>query len=179
MENKSDSQPKRDVGLVGKCCGPLARTWAVEAARVCHPWEDASVTAAAGSQVSAETTCPEGEKWDLEQGRGGGVQRVAVQLDGQSQQPERSRAMWLQGFQSMAALSRLSTLTEMEAQQSKSEMPLGPSSTARICSYLPSIFFTWLCKPIKTVFTKSIQKNIRWSEIIKQSTDSIKSKKCL
>lgn len=63
---------QRDVGLVGKCCEPLARTWAVEVARVCHPWEDPSVTAGAGNQVSAETTCPEGLKWGLEQGRGGG-----------------------------------------------------------------------------------------------------------
>ena len=74
-------------------------------------------------------------------------QRVAAQLDGQSQhgefqQPEHSRAMWLQSLQSMGASSSLSILKEMEVQQSKSEMPLGPSSTTHICSYLSSTFFT-------------------------------------
>lgn len=82
-------------------------------------------------------------------GAGPGGQRPAAQLDGQSQheefqQPEHSRPMWLQRLQSMAASSPLSTLEGMEVQQSKSEMPLGPSSATRICFYLPSTFFTYV-----------------------------------
>ena len=80
-------------------------------------------------------------------GPGWGEQRVAVQLDCQSQHGEsnnqsipgqcgcRDVRVWLLYHPFLHS-------TEMEVQQSKSEMPLGTSSTARICSYLPSIFFT-------------------------------------
>ena len=71
--------------------------------------------AEAGNQVSVETR----EILRCEKGLGAGPtgrgQRVAAQQDNQSQngefqQPEPPRAIWLQGLQSIAALSPLSLL---------------------------------------------------------------------
>ena len=57
---------------MGKHCGPLARTRAVEVACVCHPGKGPSVTAWAGNQVSGRQRNPWHMKWDLEQGPLGG-----------------------------------------------------------------------------------------------------------
>ena len=146
MENKSDRQPKRDVGVMWKCTslGQDVRNGSCPSVSpMRRPFCDCRGRKPGVSRVKMSPGC------EMGLGAGPGGQRPAAQLDGLSQheefqQPEHSRPVWLQRLQSMAASSPLSILEEMEVQQSKSEMPLGPSSTTCICSYPPSTFFTYV-----------------------------------
>lgn len=158
-----------------KCCDPLARTWEMEVARGCHPWEDPSVTAEAGNPGSAETKCPQGVKRDLEQGRGGDRGQLTSwtaspnmeNCNNQSIPGQcgcRASRAWLLHPPFLSSRKWRSAKQIRNAFRTKFNYIY---STTDICSYPSSTFFTWPWKPIKTVFMKSIQKNVRWSEIVK------------
>lgn len=134
MANRRDSQPKRNVDLVGGALWTFGQdvssgSWpCVSSMR----WEGSSVTAEQETRCQWRQKSPRHVKWDLEQGPPGGD---GGWLPGQSAGPDRGNSnhqsilgrSGLRALQSPSALLSLYTLGKLRSiRQSKSEMPLDP-----------------------------------------------------